>query len=491
LTNPDMRVSVGIETLTDRPELPAQIRPGSSASRGASNHPFGNTVMNLTSKTDLASLPFSGPLPGPKDHAFISVTSLWKVFGDSPESALSPEYAELDRAAILDKLGCVVALRDVSFDVAQGETFVVMGLSGSGKSTLARSLIRLIEPTSGKIQIGGQEVSRFSESELIAFRRSKVAMVFQHYGLLPHRCVFDNVSWGLEIQGVSKGNRHARTQEVLNLVGLQDWEHAYPRELSGGMQQRVGLARALAVDPDILLMDEPFSGLDPLIRRNMQDELVRLQTGLRKTIVFITHDLSEALKIGDRIAIMRDGQIVQIGSPEEIVLNPIDQYVEEFTRDVRRESILTAARLMDDPSAVVNVSLGAKAVKKSTENLNGASVFIVDQHQKYLGVLSPQESERAIRDQVQSFEQSPGYINSEVPPVVLLTRCDEIIPMCMTTDLPIPVVDQQGTLVGEIRREAVAAAISSGNNSSGTNSPATNKEPLMPAPPNANPQPTP
>jgi glycine betaine/proline transport system ATP-binding protein len=238
-------------------------------------------------------------------------------------------------------------------------------------------------------------------------------------------------------------------------------------------------------------MDEPFSGLDPLIRRNMQDELVRLQSGLRKTIVFITHDLSEALKIGDRIAIMRDGRIVQIGSPEEIVLNPIDQYVEEFTRDVRRESILTASRLMSDPLAVVNVGLGAKAVMQSTENLDGASVFIVDQHQKYLGVLSPQESERAIRDQVQSFEQSPGYINSNMPPVVLMTPCEEIIPMCMATDLPIPVVDQQGTLVGEIRREAVAAAISYGANSPGSNSPGTSKEPLIPAPPEANPHSTP
>lgn len=449
------------------------------------------------SSTDQSSLPFSGL----GDNPFISVTSLWKVFGDRPELALSPEYANQDQAAVLDKLGCVVALQDVSFEVAQGETFVVMGLSGSGKSTLVRSLIRLIEPTSGTILIGDQEVGRFSETELIAFRRSKVAMVFQHYGLLPHRCVFDNAGWGLEIQGVSKTDRRVRTQEVLNLVGLRGWEHAYPRELSGGMQQRVGLARALAVDPDILLMDEPFGGLDPLIRRNMQDELVRLQTGLRKTIVFITHDLSEALKIGDRIAIMRDGRIVQIGSPEEIVLNPIDQYVEEFTRDVRRESILTASRLMSDPLAVVNVSLGAKAVMQSTEHLDGASVFIVDQHQKYLGVLSPQESERAIRDRVQSFEQSPGYINSNVPPVVLMTPCEEIIPMCMATDLPIPVVDQHGTLVGEVRREAVAAAISygasspgsncPGSSSPGSNSPGTGKEPLIPNPPEANPPSTP
>jgi len=230
--------------------------------------------------------------------------------------------------------------------------------------------------------------------------------------------------------------------------------------LSGGMQQRVGLARALAVDPDILLMDEPFSGLDPLIRRNMQDELVRLQTELHKTIVFITHDLSEAMKIGDRIAIMRDGRIVQIGSPEEIVLNPADDYVEEFTQDVRLESILTASRLMANPTATLRVNQGADAATKLIEDINGAVIFVVDQQNKYLGVLSALEVECAVSDQVQSFEESPGYINSTIAPVVLLTSCEELIPMCIITDHPIPVVNEQGILVGEIRRDVVAAAIS-------------------------------
>ena len=365
-----------------------------------------------------------------------------------------------DRTTIQDTLGCVVALQDVSFDVRPGETFVVMGLSGSGKSTLVRCLIRLIEPTAGNIVIKDQDVSQLSETALIEFRRSKVAMVFQHYGLLPHRSVLDNAAWGLEVQGVGKADRYAKTREVLELVGLNGWENAYPRELSGGMQQRVGLARALAVDPDILLMDEPFSGLDPLIRRNMQDELVRLQQELHKTIVFITHDLSEALKIGDRIAIMRDGRIVQIGSPEEIVLSPENEYVEEFTQDVRRESILTASRLMANPTTVVSVEQGVEAALELVKDRDGACVFVVDQQYKYLGAVSCREAERALGDQIQSFQQTQEYYDSEVPRVTPNTCCDELILLSMTTDYPIPVVDDQGTLVGEIHRGAIAAAMS-------------------------------
>ena len=291
----------------------------------------------------------AGDFPANNDSSCISVKSLWKVFGKNSDKALSAEYEGKDKTDILAELGCVVALQDVSFDVGRGETFVVMGLSGSGKSTLVRCLIRLIEPTSGQIFIDDQDILEYDDAQLTEIRRKKVAMVFQHYGLLPHRRVIDNAAWGLELRGVDQTSRYAQTQEVLDLVGLTGREQAYPRELSGGMQQRVGLARALAVDPDILLMDEPFSGLDPLIRRNMQDELIRLQRELHKTIVFITHDLDEALKIGDRIAIMRDGKIVQIGPPEAIVLNPANEYVAEFTRDVRRESILKASGVMTAP----------------------------------------------------------------------------------------------------------------------------------------------
>ena len=247
---------------------------------------------------------------------YISVKALWKVFGRNPERVLQPEYADKDKGFFQSEFGNVVGLRDVNFDVRRGETFVIMGLSGSGKSTLVRCLLRLIDPTSGAIVIDGEDITKMTDRELVDFRRAKIAMVFQHYGLLPHRNVLDNAAWGLEVQGIDKDERYSRTRKALATVGLAGWEQSFPRQLSGGMQQRVGLARALVVDTDILLMDEPFSGLDPLIRRQMQDELLNLQTELQKTIVFITHDLNEALKLGDHIAIMHDGAVAQIGSPE-------------------------------------------------------------------------------------------------------------------------------------------------------------------------------
>ena len=244
------------------------------------------------------------------------------------------------------KAGHVVAVKDVSFEVDTGETFVVMGLSGSGKSTLVRCLIRLIEPTSGQVLINGQDVLAMNRAELRDLRLHHMSMVFQQFGLFPHRRVIDNVAYGLEVQRVNKKQRLKRANEMLELVGLQGWGHHFPRELSGGMQQRVGLARALAVDPEILLFDEPFSALDPLIRREMQDELLRLQSLMRKTVIFITHDFSEAVKLGNRIAIMKEGQIVQLGTPEMIVTRPVNDYVRAFTRDIPRAKVLTAGSIM-------------------------------------------------------------------------------------------------------------------------------------------------
>ena len=267
----------------------------------------------------------------------IEVEGVWKVFGDGPERALDAEYASRSRSEIQDELGLVVGLREVSFNIEAGKSFMLMGLSGSGKSTMARCLIRLIEATRGRIRFDGEDILEYSPKRLIEFRRRKIAMVFQHYGLLPHRRVLDNVAYGLEIQGVDRKERYKAAERAIETVGLAGWEDYRPDEMSGGMQQRVGLARALAVDPDVLIMDEPFSGLDPLIRRRMQDELVVLQSELHKTIVFITHDLNEAIKIGDRVAIMRDGEIAQEGAPEEIVNNPADDYVAEFVQDAARE----------------------------------------------------------------------------------------------------------------------------------------------------------
>jgi glycine betaine/proline transport system ATP-binding protein len=286
----------------------------------------------------------------------ISVRGLWKVFGPKSERIPNTPQADLGRAELEAQTGCVVAMRDISLDVAPGEVFVVMGLSGSGKSTLIRCLTRLIEPTCGTVTMGATEVTGASESTLLDIRRNKVSMVFQHFGLLPHRSLIDNVAFGLELRGTDREQRRAKAIEVLELVGLGGLGERRPDQLSGGMQQRVGLARALATDAEILLFDEPFSALDPLIRRDMQDEIVRLHTDLNKTMVFITHDLSEALRLGDRIAIMRDGRFVQVGTPEQVVSNPADEYVRNFVRDVPRshvvtvESVMTAATSADHAS---------------------------------------------------------------------------------------------------------------------------------------------
>jgi glycine betaine/proline transport system ATP-binding protein len=287
--------------------------------------------------------------PGAGDAA-LTVRNLWKIFGRGSDRIIGTPDAELSRADLKDKTGCVVGVKDVSFEVAPGEVFVVMGLSGSGKSTLVRLLTRLIEPTAGEVVIDGHDIVKASEGELRELRRTHTSMVFQHFGLLPHRQVIDNVAYGLEVRGVKKKERRAKAEEIIELVGLSGYEASYPDQLSGGMKQRVGLARALANDPSLLLFDEPFSALDPLIRRDMQNEVIRLHHELGKTMVFITHDLQEALKLGDRILIMRDGAIVQIGTPDEVVGAPADDYVKDFTSEVPKSHVLTLKWVMRDPT---------------------------------------------------------------------------------------------------------------------------------------------
>lgn len=279
----------------------------------------------------------------------ISVRHLWKVFGPNADKIIGTPTADLSRSELRAQTGNTIAVRDVSFDVAPGEVFVVMGLSGSGKSTLVRCMTRLIEPTQGELELEGEDILKVDTKRLRELRRSSFSMVFQHFGLLPHRKVIDNIAYSLEINGVKKEIRHARANEVIDLVGLQGYANAYPDQLSGGMQQRVGLARALAVDPKVLFLDEPFSALDPLIRRDMQAEVIRLHHELGKTLVFITHDLAEAVKLGDRIAIMRDGAIVQIGTPEELVASPADDYVANFVRDFPRSHVLTLRWIARQP----------------------------------------------------------------------------------------------------------------------------------------------
>ena len=335
----------------------------------------------------------------------ISCKNIWKIFGPHPERTLESLDRSLSRATVQEQTGHVIAVKDVSFQVMTGECFVVMGLSGSGKSTLVRCLSRLIEPTSGEVIIDGRDITAFKQKELLELRRHKMAMVFQHFGLFPHRKVIDNISYGLEVRGMGKQERTEKAIEVLTLVGLDGWDQNYPRELSGGMQQRVGLARAMAVDPEILIFDEPFSALDPLIRREMQDELLGLQDTMQKTMVFITHDFLEAIKMGDHIAIMKDGVISQIGTPEEIVANPADDYVREFTEDVPRYKVLSAGKVM----------------RTASQNVAGGGC----------------------------------------EPILTTAKLDSLIERIAGSDVPLPVVDAAGQLVGEIDREIIMRAMNS------------------------------
>ncbi|MFC7217397.1 glycine betaine/L-proline ABC transporter ATP-binding protein [Streptomyces polyrhachis] len=347
-----------------------------------------------------------------------SVRGLWKVFGPRAGRIPGGEYADLPPEELRARTGCTAAVRDVSFDVRRGEVFVVMGLSGSGKSTLVRCLTRLIEPTAGVVEIDGEDVRAMDRGRLRELRRHRAAMVFQHFGLLPHRTVLDNVAYGLEIQGVGKAERRARAQEMVVKVGLAGLEQRRPTQLSGGQQQRVGLARALAVDPEVLLFDEPFSALDPLIRRDMQEEVVRLHREEGRTMIFITHDLSEALKLGDRIALMRDGAIVQLGTPEEIVAHPADDYVRDFVRDVPREQVISVRAAMragdcggaDHPGALAPDAIVASAIPVVMD-VGGAACVVADG--RCLGVV---DHERLLAVVAGIDTSTPADSPSESPP---------------------------------------------------------------------------
>jgi len=334
---------------------------------------------------------------GENSEPLVSVKDLWMVFG--PKAAGVPqsqELCDLSRRELIDRTGNTIAVRDVSFDVAPGEVFVVMGLSGSGKSTLVRCLTRLVEPTAGQVSFEGEDILKADAKRLRDLRRHKFSMVFQNFGLLPHRKVVDNVSYGLEVRGTSKAERRRRAMEMIDLVGLSGYESSYPDQLSGGMQQRVGLARALAVEPDVLFFDEPFSALDPLIRRDMQNEVIRLHREVGKTMVFITHDLSEALKLGDRILIMRDGMTVQCGAGADLVGAPADDYVRDFVRDIPRSHVLTLRWVMREPrpdDPVDGPELGPDVVVRDAARavLAAGKPVRVVQDGRLLGVVTDEE----------------------------------------------------------------------------------------------------
>tara|TARA_B100000029_G_C17567808_1_gene955629 strand:+ start:1217 stop:2410 length:1194 start_codon:yes stop_codon:yes gene_type:complete len=385
----------------------------------------------------------------------IVVNNLWKVFGRNPSSALESENLSKSRAEIQEEFGQVVALRDVSFNVEKGETFVVMGLSGSGKSTLVRCLIRLIEATSGNIFVEQEDVTSLDDSALQEFRRSKISMVFQNFGLLPHRNVMDNACYGLEVKGMSREERYERAQKMLDLVGLSGWERSRVRQLSGGMQQRVGLARALAVEPEILLMDEPFSGLDPLIRRQMRSELADLQKELKKTMVFITHDLDEAVSVGDRIAIMRDGEIIQMGTPREIIMNPADEFVSEFTEDVSKDRVLNASSVSVSPDLTYTYSTDLDKLKSKVNTTEARHVAFVNESGSSLGVLMRSDIEKAI-----SIEDIDRFMEKSPDSVSRSSNIKSAIGRLSSSETPIPVVDSERNLLGVITQTSMLNALS-------------------------------
>lgn len=384
----------------------------------------------------------------------VQVKHLTKVFGKKHQAALSMVQEQRPKNEILEKTGATVGVYDANFEVNEGEIFVIMGLSGSGKSTLIRLINRLIEPTSGDIYIDGQDIAKMDKEELRDVRRHKMSMVFQNFGLYPHRTILENTQLGLELRGISKEERVAKAEKALENSGLLSFKDQYPDQLSGGMQQRVGLARALANDPEILLMDEAFSALDPLIRREMQDELLDLQANVQKTIIFITHDLNEALRLGDRIALMKDGQIMQIGTGEEILTNPANDYVREFVEDVDRARVLTAQNIMV-PAITTNVDIDGPNVALSKMRSEEVSMLMaVDRQRRLVGTLTADEAVTARKEQRALRE----VMNQDVITVTKDTLVSELFPLIYDSPTPLAVVENE-KLLGVIIRGSVIESL--------------------------------
>ena len=392
----------------------------------------------------------------PDDEVAVSIRGLYKIFGDTADEALAMARDGGSKEQIQEATGAVVALADVSFDIRRGEIFVVMGLSGCGKSTLVRCINRLIEATAGEVWIGGREVTAMDDVALRELRRREVAMVFQHFGLLPHRNVIENVAWPLEVADVDRRERLRRAAESLELVGLGDWHTSMPQQLSGGMKQRVGLARGLALNTPVLLMDEPFSALDPVIRRDLQDELLQLQESVHKTIVFITHDLNEAVRVGDRIAIMRDGLVVQEGTPNEVVLSPANAFVREFTRDVRLHAMVNAGSIMDEPALALPDSMMASIAAAAMESQQQTHCCVVDDQRRYVGTAYLSNVLTRIRTGDCALAAAPLITDGRVLQDTVL---DDLVPAGLRSQHPLVVLDANGVLVGEIPLDRLAAAM--------------------------------
>lgn len=385
----------------------------------------------------------------------IKVEGLSKVFGKSPKQALKLLDKGKSKDEILKETGNTVGVNRASFEVEEGEIFVLMGLSGSGKSTLVRLVNRLIEPTEGNVYVDGENLAKMDKKELRRVRREKLSMVFQRFALFPHRSVLENAEFGLEIQGIDKEKRKEKAKQSLELVGLGGYMHQTPGQLSGGMQQRVGLARALANEPDVLLMDEAFSALDPLIRKEMQDELLDLQETMKKTILFITHDLDEALRIGDRIALMKDGAIVQIGTPEDILVNPANEYVEKFVEDVDRSKVLTAQHIMKRPETINIEKHGPRVALERMREEGLSSIYVTDRKRNLKGYVTADDASEARKNDVRDITE---ILKTEVPTVTSETSMSEIFDIIHDSSVPIAVVED-GKLQGIIVRGAVIAAL--------------------------------
>lgn len=390
----------------------------------------------------------------------IKVNELTKIFGKKPEKALKMLADNHSKQEILVKTGHTVGVNNVSFEVEEGETFVIMGLSGSGKSTLIRCLNRLIDPTSGSIHVNDKDVTKMDKHQLGDLRRGKISMVFQSFAIFPHRTVLENTAYGLKVSGVSEDERLKTAAQTLKLVGLSEYKDQYPSQLSGGMQQRVGLARALATDPEILLMDEAFSALDPLIRKEMQTELMQLQTDMEKTIIFITHDLDEALRIGDRIALMKDGEIIQIGTPEEIMISPETEYVKKFVEDVDRSRILTAEMIMVTNTPVVSYPKdGPRVSLRSMKKNDLSSIFVVDRQQKFLGIVTAEDALKAVENNETNLDT---ILNRDSPTALPATPLNEMFALLTGKNEPLAIVDDNGKFQGVVVRGNVMAKLAEG-----------------------------
>jgi glycine betaine/proline transport system ATP-binding protein len=383
----------------------------------------------------------------------IKVENLYKIFGSKPRKGLELLKKGLDKAEVLEKTGMTVGVNNASFTIEDGEIFVIMGLSGSGKSTIVRMLNRLIEPTSGRVLVNGEDVTAMNDDELVKFRLHNMSMVFQSFALMPHQTVLDNAAFGLELAGVGKEKRHERAREALAQVGLAGWEDQYPKQLSGGMQQRVGLARGLAVDPEILLMDEAFSALDPLIRTEMQDELISLQEEHQRTIVFISHDLDEALRIGDRIAIMEGGNVVQVGTPDEILQNPANDYVRAFFRGVDPTGVISAGDIVRDSHPTIVITKGG-SLRIAHEILSGSELeyaYAVDSRRHFLGVISSEGIRNALEAGLPEHPLSQVFL----PEAFAVHKDDsmqDILPQVAAATWPIPVVDDDNRYLGVVSK---------------------------------------